>query len=271
MSDDINTDAIAIVARLRAADLFTLAERTAKRAELRLKDCIAFGEVTGGHLALWRALAKVVPVPRVASILGWQADTIARELRIPEARPTPVPVSEVRATAKPLKKTAPKSAAAKPVEKRARRKTENERRRVAPMLQAADVQAMIDLAVAPLRARIVELESIAERVPSHARSAPTKEAAARARLATYGTAGDVAIKVAKEQGVPLALLLSPRRTARIVKARTEVVRQLTGPGFGMSQPEIGMVLGLHASSVKKIQTKIGAKPVRSAVCRRLAA
>lgn len=268
MSADINTDAIAIVARLKAADLFTLAERTAKRAELRLADCISFGDVTGGHVALWRALAKVVPVVRVAAILGWQADTIARELRVPEARPTPAPVSEVRVKAKPVVKATPKPAAAT---KTAPRKTPHQRRTVVSTLQVADVQKMIDDVVAPLRARIIDLESIAERVPSRARSAPTKEAAARARLAMYGASGDVAMSVAKEYGVPLALLLSKKRTAMIVRVRTEVIRRLTGPGFEMSQPEIGMVLGVHSSSVKKTQTKIGAKPARGPAGRRRAA
>lgn len=250
---DINTDAIAIVARLKAADLFTLGERTAQCEGLRLRDVIAFGEVTGGHVALWRALAKVVPVARVASILGWREDIIAKELRVPEARPTPAPVSEVRAKAK--------SAASKPAPP-------------PPGLAKADVQKMIDAAVdaatATLRTRVAVLEKkVADLEWDWNADVRVREKVAVDHLARFGHYGEIARTIAKEHGVPVDILLSRGRTALVTRTRAEIVRVLTTDG--MTQQEIATLLKLDHSSIHGLQQRTGVLPARVPNGRRLAA
>lgn len=91
----MNTFEAAVIARLKAAGLLDVAERAAKREELRLADCIAPGEVTGGHRALWRELARHATPDRVAEIVAFPAAAVRREM-IPEARPTPAPASAPR-------------------------------------------------------------------------------------------------------------------------------------------------------------------------------
>ena len=255
MSDDINTDAIAVVARLKAAGLLVIAERAAARIELRLRDCISLGEVTGGHVALWRALLASGKNTRdVAILTGWRQDVIARETAtplaavvVPEPRPTPSPASGVR-------KTAPKP-------------TEPGPKPVAPApkgLTSADVKAMIEVACAPLRARIAELERRASLFEVEPRGG---EDLAIAHLARQGAAGDVVRKVATESNVPLYELLYGARSPMMTAARRECVRILTRNPFAMSQTEIGRVLRLDRSSVHGAQQATGAVPRRARIRR----
>lgn len=71
-----------ICERLKRAGLLAVAERAAKRVELRLADCIAPPpEVTGRHRALWAALAREgKSAAEIAVLVGWPVDVIVREL-----------------------------------------------------------------------------------------------------------------------------------------------------------------------------------------------
>lgn len=85
----------AVCARLRAAGLLDVAERAAKRAGLRLVDCIAGPpEVTGGHRALWTVLAMEGKTAReIGGLLGWPEAGVARELPT-KTRPAPRPIKK---------------------------------------------------------------------------------------------------------------------------------------------------------------------------------
>lgn len=85
----------AICARLRAAGLLEVAERAAKRIDLRLADCIAEPpEVTGGHRALWAALAHAgKSAQEIGALLGWPEAAVARELPT-RTRPAPRPIKK---------------------------------------------------------------------------------------------------------------------------------------------------------------------------------
>lgn len=249
MSDDINTEAVSIVERLKRAGLLVTAERAAARVELRLKDCISFGEVTGGHVALWRALLSVSKSTRdVAILTGWRQDVIARETAtpltavvVPEPRPTPSPASGVR-------KTSPKPTEPPPPAPKG--------------LTSAEVKAMIEAACAPLRSRIAELERRASLFEVEPRGG---EDLAIAHLARQGAAGDVVRKVATESNVPLYELLYGARSPMMTAARRECVRILTRNPFAMSQTEIGRVLRLDRSSVHGAQQATGAVPRRARI------
>ncbi len=128
----MNTNNVAIVARLKAAGLLDIAERAAKREELKFAHCIEPGEVTGGHRALWRALAAAGQSnTRIAALLGWPQSEIDREL-VPAPKPTPAPKSGVR-------------------------------RRDG--LTAEDVAAIVEAAVSPLREELRALRATPPPVP----------------------------------------------------------------------------------------------------------
>lgn len=258
MSDDINGDAISIVGRLKRAGLLETAERAAARAELRLKDCISIGEVTGGHVALWRALLAAGKTPReVAILVQWREEVIVRETKpsgavtpvvvvVPEPRPTPAPKSGVRKTSP--KPTAPRQPKAPPP--------------AAPCLTSAEVKAMIEAACVPLRARIVALE---KHLSSFSGDPRGGDATAEAHLTRYGQAGNVVRRVAREHNVPLYEMLFGSKSPMMTRARREAIRILTMAPFAMSQTEIANVLRLDRSSVGTAQHATGAVPRRARI------
>lgn len=249
--DDINADAISIVDRLKRAGLLTIAERAAARAELRLKDCISLGEVTGGHVALWRALLASGKTPRqVALLVQRREDVIVRETKasvavvvVPEPRPTPVPKSGVR-------KTSPKPPAPVPPPP--------------PGLTSGEVKAMIDATCAPLRGRIAELE---RRLSLFATDPKGGEELAHAHLSHYGSLGEVVRKVAHDFNVPIFELLFGVRSPMMTAARRECVRLLTRAPYAMSQTEIGRVLRLDPSTVFGMQRATGVTASRRRIRR----
>lgn len=227
----------AIVANLTRAGLLDLAERTAKRHELRLRDVISRDDVTGGHIALWRALAEHKSAAELSAILGWPEPTIAAHVpKVP-----PAPPSQVRA--KPL------SRAESP----------------AP---AVDVAALIEAAVAPLRAEVAELRRLAmeqKAMPAklaapatRPRAAPDPVESPEQHLARFGTAGQAVLEAVSRAGVSPADLLSGRRSPGVVHARREAVRVLTEQ-FRMSQTEVGRILRVDPASVYAAQRKLGVR------------
>jgi hypothetical protein len=76
----MNTFEAAVIARLKTAGLLEIAERAAARAQLRLADCIAPGEVTGGHRVLWRELARHAGPDRISEIVGVPLRDLRREI-----------------------------------------------------------------------------------------------------------------------------------------------------------------------------------------------
>lgn len=95
----MNTFEASVLARLKTAGLLDAAERAAKRVELRLADCIAPGDVTGGHHVLWLALGKHRSPSQVAALVGFPEESVLPVFRdaVPEPRPTPAPKSGPRA------------------------------------------------------------------------------------------------------------------------------------------------------------------------------
>lgn len=165
MIDAANATNIAITGRLRAAGLLTVAERVAKREELQLHHVIAIGgDPTGGHVALWRALAaEGKDAASLSAILGWPAAVIEASL----ARPKPKLVARIPAAPK----SGPRAVRPAPV----------------------DVAAVIEAAVAPLRAEVAALRQ--ELTPR-----PTGPSKAELHFARYGAAGEVVREMREEAG-----------------------------------------------------------------------
>jgi len=236
-----------VIARLKEAGLLDIAERVAKREGLKLAACIAPGEITGAHVALWVVLCKHASPRRVADLVAFPEEGVLAALReaLPQARLAPPPASGARPT-------------------------------------APDVGAQIEAAVAPLRRRVEELEAklasahedtarreqeIADlacqlktvmkkrrdpKVPMQAPTALTVDE----HLARFGDAAAAVREAAARSGVPLEHLLTGRSTSAAVRAKNEIVRVLTRR-FAMSQPEIGNVLRMDPSSIRAIQRRTG--------------
>jgi hypothetical protein len=206
-----------------------VAERVARREELQLHHVIAIGgDPTGGHVALWRALAaEGKDAAALSAILGWPAAVIEASL----ARPKPKLVAPIPA--------APKSGPR------------------AVRAPAVDIAAVIEAALAPLRADVAALrQEAAARPPG-----PSK---AELHFARYGAAGEVVREMAYAAGVPLDLLLADNssRLSHVVRLRVQISLRFTAAPWSWSQPAIGDLLCQDHSS---ISYQIGkGRPVKEA-------
>lgn len=247
-----------VVARLKEAGLLDIAERVAKREGLKLADCIAPGDITGAHTALWLVLCKHTSPVRVAEIVAFPEEGVFGALREAGAQ---------------LQRSGPALAKAP-----------------APVL---DVGAQIEAALAPLRRRVDELESklvvaqenaarreqeaadLSRKLKAFAKEKKTEERAECAlvvdeHLARFGLAANVVREAAARAGSPLDELLSGRSSPAAMRAKGEIVRVLTRD-FGMSQPEIGAVLRLNHTSVRAIQRRTGVLPANRGPARKAVA
>jgi hypothetical protein len=238
------TAALTVVARLKRAGVLQTAEAAAKRVELRLGDCLAPGDITGGHVAVWQALFKTgKTAAEIAELVGFDERAIAAEL-------------------------APKRASSAGANTR-------------------DVAAIVERAVAPLRA---ELASLRGSFDAMVAAAAKRRAAAiveplKAEIKALRKAAENCAVVAVGGGfdagqwltdrgafgvqireicrlhcvTPDELLGRPgravRRTARIVKARRAAVVYLTQEGC--SQPDIAAILRVDKKSVLQSQAIAG--------------
>ena len=230
MIDAANATNIATVGRLRAAGLLDLAERVARREELQLHHVIAIGgDPTGGHVALWRALAaEGKDAAALSTILGWPAAVIEANL----ARPKPKLVERIPAPPK----SGPRAV------------------RPAPVDVAAVIEAAVAAAVAPLHGEIATLRKQVDLLQQRFDARETDDA----HLSRLGAVGDVIRDVASRRGVSLQALLAGRRTDAVTSAKTEIVRILTADDrFRMSQPEIAAALRMDRSSVVYLQVRAG--------------
>lgn len=214
MIDAANATNIAITGRLRAAGLLAVAERVAKREELLLHHVIAIGgDPTGGHVALWRALAaEGKDAAALAAILGWPAAVIEASL----ARPKPKLVARIPAAPK----SGPRAVRPAPV----------------------DVAAVIEAAVAPLRAEVAALRQ--ELTPR-----PTGPSKAELHFARYGAAGEVVREMAHAAGVPLDLLVGEAKFSHVSRLRALIAHTFTAAPWEWSGPAIGDLLQIDHSTV----------------------
>ena len=207
----MNTFEAGVIARLKTASLLDVAERAAKREGLRLADCIAPGDVTGGHCALWRELAKHATPDRVAEVVGFAAADVRREM-IPEARPTP---------------------AAKSVPREKKTRTVESKRRG---FWAPEVLPKIPDLVVPLA--------------QPARPMPVLVGSSiHGRLAASGLTEDVHAACARHR-VPMLVVLGRSRERTPTRARAEVVWRLFHLR-GRNHCEIGRLLDRDPSTVRK--------------------
>lgn len=206
--DPANALNIATVGRLRAAGLLTVAERVAKREELQLHHVIAIGgDPTGGHVALWRALAaEGKDAAALSAILGWPAAVIEASLARPKPRLVPDP---------------PKSGPRAVVP-----------RKPSKFRIPAELRAMVEVVTEPLRQQIRNL-TISVGILS-------------ARLERGNEINLTAVElvlseVSASHGISVATLLGRRRRGAVVEARREAVRRLTDE-LQMSTTSIGRAL-----------------------------
>lgn len=200
----MNTFEGGVIARLKAANLLDVAERAAKRVELRLADCIAPGEVTGGHRALWRELAKHKTPDRVAEVVGFPAADVRREAIMGEPTPPPPRPSQPSSERRPKVKREP----------------------AAPLV----LPEIPDLEVPP---------DPTPRKTSWSAMGTTSKCLA---LAEREGVLHHLHATAELHAVSLFAILGPRRDARFVRARREAAWRLRALA-GLSSVRIGEVLG----------------------------
>lgn len=244
-----------ICARLRTAGLLDVAERAAKRVNLRLADCIAGPpEVTGGHRALWTALARDGRTARqIGVLLGWPEAAIAQELptKVP---PPPDSGPRVIGRAKALRPprlAEPRAvvAAALPEGALALLAAMEERLekldRGAERLRSEAVAARRDLT--SLRAALGGLDSAAS---------VSARALAVAHLRTHGDTG-IAVAIAAKLGVTPERLMSGSMQRDVCRARREIA--LAFHAQRHSQAEIGRMLNIGSSAVGQMLNRVSCK------------
>jgi hypothetical protein len=229
VTDPANATNIAIVARLRAAGLLALAERIAKREELLLHHVIAVGgDPTGGHVALWRALAaEGKDAAALSALLGWPAAVIERHVERPKPRLVPAP-------APPVKLVAPLPAPAIPEP----RESEERPRRLHRRRAQADVD-IIEKIVGPLRVQVrtlqIALATLTARLDRSLRPDP-------------GSVDRVLDEVAASYGITVAAMCGREKSAPMISARRTAMRRLSLE-LGMSPVLIARTLHRHPSTV----------------------
>jgi plasmid maintenance system antidote protein VapI len=243
------SSAATICANLRQAGLLDVAERVARRAGLKLADCIAPGRHPG-HVALWSALARAGKTPaEIAALVLRQEAEISAVLpgQAPAPWPTPAPESgvRVRGRAKPL---------LRPVVQQA------------PLSFPDGVLARIallegrSLAIADGAARLRE-EAEANRrdlasLRDLLRGVETSVAAssrdfAIAHLRSHGDGANLAVTIAAARGVSPELLLSGSMQRDVCAARREIAVEFVGRQK-MSRAQVARLLNVAQSAVQQM-------------------
>jgi len=201
----VNTFEAAVIARLKAAGLLAVAERAAKRVDLRLADCISPGEVTGGHRALWTALAtEKKTAGQIAVLVGFPAESVRAEIPAaggPRVRKVPPPPAPAVAPPMPTRFAELLGAVSQRVE------------RVAGLLHRADEE------LAALARDVTALHATADGAEAAASS--NARAMAIAHLRAHGDTGE-AVAIAKRHGVAPELLLSGSMHRAVSASRREI-------------------------------------------------
>lgn len=238
-----------IVARLKRAGLLPVAERAAKRVDLRLVDCIAGPpEVTGGHRALWSALAREGKAAgQIAVLVGWPEAAVARELPAP-VPPPPDSGPRVVGRAKPLRSRAPRLAAPRsvvtttlPEQTDALIAAIEERidklSRGASVLLSEAEKARAELA--GLRRQLQGVETVAS---------TSARALAVAHLRAHGDDDGAAVEIAARVGVTPERLLSGSMQRDVCRARREIAEHFAAEKKA-SFAEIARMLNIGSSAV----------------------
>lgn len=229
MSGDLNTANVAVLARLRAAGLTEAAELVAKSEGLVLRHVIEVGsEPTGGHIALWRALARRGKDSETLSkLLGWPAQVIAAQL---PASPT----------------------------KKPRVRHELQRQALSPALGMVDVTLE---SLRSLRAEARAFESrlsaaidVFERVRSAVDGTVTAERSSQEALAVthvraQGDEAGIVERICRETATSVALLLTGSMDRKVAAVRRRCVVALVEAG--KSQAATARILGVRVGSIWK--------------------
>lgn len=247
----MNATAAAIVARLKAAGLLDVAERAAKRVELRLADCIEPGDVTGGHRALWTALAKEKKTPvQIAAIVGFTEAVVAAELPEPESGPRTKKVTPVPAPT-PFAPPGADLTALVSLIAAAEDRVEKLHRAAARVLEEAQATSE------DLRSLRAALDGADVAASNNAR------AIAVAHLRSSGDMHRVVEKICATHGVPPERLLMGVRDPDTLAARRASVVAMTERRW--SQVRIAVLLRIDKFSVLRHQRTAGVKPARKPI------
>lgn len=252
MIDAANATNIAITGRLRAAGLLAVAERVAKREELLLHHVIAIGgDPTGGHVALWRALAaEGKDAAALAAILGWPAAVIERHVERPKPRLVPPPAPPVKLVA-PLPAPVPVASVAPPAPRKSEPRAVKPRAPRPEVNVRAIVEAAVRAAVEPLREEIGNLRSLLFASESER------------ELRDYGAAGEVVRAAAKKHGVLASHVTNGKHANALVsRARQEIIVTLTtAPEFRWPRERIALLLHLDRRTMRFYLQKAGIAPL----------
>jgi hypothetical protein len=264
----VNAFQVAVVQRLQRAGLLQVAERAAKRIELRLADCIAPGEVTGGHVALWKALAKEGQTPgQIADLVGFPATEVTPHLPVPAPRVTPAPESGPRAKALPLPVEAMPAGVKNLRALEQRFNAFSRRLQLMTRIGERARQLAYDLRaarseIATLRTEVAALKgTVANLTPATILDAADREA--EQHLARFGAAADVVRAEAVHHQIRVHEILNGkpsrgRLAAPVNKARRAIIATLTTDArFGWSQPQIAAVMRMNPSSIYYWQQELG--------------
>ena len=239
---------VQIVERLKRAGLLDVAERAAKRVELRLVDCIAGPpEVTGGHRALWSALAREKTPAQIAALVGWPEAAVARELPAPAA-PPPDSGPRVIGRAKPLRSRPPRTAEPRAV-------------------VTTTLPEQTDALIAAIEERVDKLYRSASAMLSEAETARAEldglrrqlrgveavastsaRALAVAHLRAHGDDDGAAVEIAARVGVTPERLLSGSMQRDVCRARREIAEHFATKEKS-SLSEIARMLNICPSAV----------------------
>jgi hypothetical protein len=213
--DGVNQHTIATIARLRAAGLYDIVERTAKKLDLLPKHVLPLGEVTNGHRAAWQAVrAKGRSVADVARLFGFPVEIVAPAL----SEKVPADDDDGDEDDAPPMELAPKAKAVKPAPKSA------------PRLKAS-----------PALPEIPDLE--APEPPSRKTLwEPLSELAKCLRDIERAGVMPHVCAAAERHGVTVTAVVSKRRPLSVVLARREAVWRLS-TFAGLSSTRIGVLLG----------------------------
>ncbi len=235
-----------IAQRLKAVGMLAAAERAAKRAGVRLADCLVPGDEkpTAAHVEVWRALsAEGVSDDQIATMCDWPLATVRRAVRPDQPKAPSLSKGDVEA--------ATRSAMA-PLEARLAKLTKDTR-----LVAAAAVRE----ATEPLREQIANLKRqvmVAKRVANSAAVNPV------AHLARYGRAGELVREMCAAACVPVEDLLGGRRLAHVSACRGAIIERLSSGDLGdgqtrqgWSSPAIGALLCLDHSTVLYHLAKTG--------------
>jgi hypothetical protein len=240
------TPAALAVSRIKSAGLLPTAESAAKRVDLRLADCLATGDITGGHIVLWKALSKAGKTPsEIAVLVGFSEPAVRDALKI---RPTGTgPGVDIDAL---VSDAMAKAVAPLRAELDALRKSLH-------TLAAARAEKLATAVVEPLRAEIAALRAAAL---GCAAISASQDFDANAWLADRGEFGVQIGEICRRHSVSPQELLgrhgrAVRRTDRIVRARRDAVAYLTKAGCKL--PDIAAILRVDRASVYHAQCHAG--------------